>query len=65
MKDFWKVIARMALPLLRAAGEAKKEEDANATGPDDAIGASLVYAADLLDALASNKDLPKAPEVLR
>ena len=65
MKDFWKVLVRMALPLLRSAGEAKKAEDENTTGKDDATGASLVYAADLLDALLGNKELPKAPEVLR
>ena len=27
MKGYWKLIAGMALPLLRSAGEAKKQED--------------------------------------
>jgi len=65
MKDWWKTIVRMALPLLRSAGEAKKAEDDNTTGTDDAIGVSLVYAADLLDALVSGKTLPKAPSILK
>ncbi len=65
MKDWWKTIVRMALPLVRAAGESKKAEDENTTGKDDMIGVSLVYAADLLDALVSGKDIPKAPSVLR
>lgn len=65
MKNWWKTLVKMALPLLRSAGEEKKAEDENSTGKDDAIGVSLVYAADLLDALVSNKPLPKAPEVLR
>ena len=65
MKNYWKILIRMALPLLRSAGEEKKAEDENTTGKDDAIGVSLIYAADLLDALVSNKPLPKAPEVLQ
>lgn len=65
MKGYWKILVRMALPLLRSAGEEKKMEDTNTTGRDDALGTSLVYAADLLDALISNKDLPKAPDVLK
>ncbi len=65
MKKFWKVLIKMALPLLHSAGEAKKAEDENTTGKDDAIGVSLIYAADLLDALISDKPLPKAPDVLR
>ena len=65
MKNYWKILIRMALPLLRSAGEEKKAEDENTTGKDDAIGVRLIYAADLLDALVSNKPLPKAPEVLQ
>lgn len=61
----WKLFIRMALPLLRAAGEAKKAEDSNTTGKDDLIGVSMVYAADLLDALVSDKTPPKAPSELR
>lgn len=62
----WKLFIRMALPLLRAAGESKKNEDENTTGRDDVIGVSMVYAADLLEALVSDKPvLPKAPDVLR
>jgi hypothetical protein len=60
----WKIFIRMALPMLRIAGENKKAEDENTTGKDDLIGISLIYAADLLDALLSNKEIPKAPKVL-
>jgi len=63
--NWWKIIVRSALPLVRAAGEAKKAEDTNTTGKDDLIGVSLCYAADLLDALIADKAPPKAPEALR
>ena len=65
MKNYWKILVKMALPLLRSAGEEKKAEDENTTGKDDAIGVSLIYAADLLEALVSNKELPKAPKELK
>jgi len=61
----WKFFAKMASLYLRQAGEAKKAEDSNMTGKDDIIGASMVYAADLIDAIVDDKPLPKAPEVLR
>jgi hypothetical protein len=65
MKDYWKILARMAVPFIRSAGEAKKAEDENNTGRDDLIGVSLVYAADLLESLVANRDVPKAPQSLR
>ena len=65
MKNYWKILVRMAVPFIRSAGEAKKAEDENTTGKDDLIGVSLCYAADLLDALANDKDAPKAPAELR
>jgi hypothetical protein len=65
MKDMWKFFVMPAIGYLRAAGEAKRAEDPNDTGKDDAIGASLIYAADLLTALLTGKDLPKAPAALR
>lgn len=61
----WKMLVRLLVPLLRMAGEGKKAEDANTTGRDDLIGVSLVYAADLLDALAADREIPKAPTALR
>ena len=65
MKDWWKVIARMAIPLVRTAGVAKENEDANTTGQDDLIGLSLVYAADLLQSLIDGTEVPKAPAALK
>lgn len=65
MKNFWKILIASLLPTLRVIGEMKKAEDSNTTGKDDAQGAAFVFAADLLEALASGKELPKAPEVLR
>lgn len=61
----WKIILMSILPTLRVLGEMKKSEDANTTGKDDAQGVAFIFAADLLDALASGKELPKAPDVLR
>jgi hypothetical protein len=62
----WKMWLRMVLPMLRMAGESKKAEDENTTGKDDLIGTSLVYAADLLDAILADKPkLPKVPDALK
>lgn len=61
----WKMWTQMAIPALRNAGLAKKNEDANNTGKDDIIGSTLVYVADLLDALISDSELPKAPAFLK
>jgi hypothetical protein len=65
MKNYWKILINMALPLLRAAGEAKQAEDENTTGKDDLIGLAMVFAADLLDAIVKDKPLPKAPKALQ
>jgi hypothetical protein len=65
MKGFWVILIQMALPMLRAAGVQKKAEDGNDTGKDDAIGVSLIYAADLLESLVTNQPLPKAPDALK
>lgn len=64
MKDLWKYFAKMAIPMIEAAGEAKKAEDENTTGRDDLIGSGLVYAAQILQAIISGKEIPKAPAVL-
>ncbi|HRH40416.1 MAG TPA: hypothetical protein PKY82_02140 [Pyrinomonadaceae bacterium] len=61
----WKMWVSMAIPAIRNAGISKKNEDANNTGRDDIIGSSLIYIADLLEAILSDKELPKAPSVLR
>lgn len=61
----WKTILRWAMPMLRAAGEDKKAEDENSTGKDDAQGIAMVFAADLIEAIVTNKPLPKAPKELR
>ena len=65
MKSFWKILIASLLPTLRIIGEMKKNEDANNTGRDDAEGAAFTFAADLLEALATGKQLPKAPDVLK
>lgn len=61
----WKTILRWTMPMLRMAGEDKKNEDSNSTGKDDAQGIAMVFAADLVEAIVLNKPLPKAPDVLR
>ena len=61
----WRILVKWALPMLRMAGESKKAEDGNSEGRDDLIGVSLIYAADLLDAILSDKpNIPKAPQIL-
>lgn len=65
MKDWWRVIAGMAIPLVRMAGVQKQNEDIGTSGKDDLIGTSLVYAADLLDWIVNNKKQPAVPESLR
>jgi hypothetical protein len=61
----WKMFAGMAVPFIRAAGVSKENEDANTTGRDDLIGMSLVYVADLLQALIDDKpELPTPPAAL-
>lgn len=67
MKDYWKIIVRMAVPLIRAAGEAKKAEDPNTSGKDDLIGMGLVFLADFAEWLIAGGEgpAPKAPAVIR
>jgi hypothetical protein len=43
MKNWWKVLVGMVIPIVEAAGEAKKAEDDNDTGTDDVIGEGLIY----------------------
>lgn len=61
----WKVFLKVLLPLIHEIGEQKKAEDENTTGRDDIEGAAFVFAADLLEALATGKKLPKAPDALK
>lgn len=61
----WKGLLKALLPMIREIGEQKKAEDENTTGLDDAQGVAFVFAADLLEALATGKQLPKAPDVLK
>lgn len=63
MKNWWKTILQMALPLVRAAGQAKRDEDENNTGTDDLIGYSLIYLADLGAAIISG-DAAKIKDAL-
>jgi hypothetical protein len=62
----WKFFVRMALPMLRMAGEEYKNRDDNNTGKDDLIGTSLVYAADLVEAaIAEKPKMPAVPNALK
>ena len=61
----WKMLVRMALPMIEMAGEHFIEQDENDTGKDDMIGQSLLYAAKLLKSVLSGKEPPKAPEILQ
>jgi hypothetical protein len=62
--QWWKILANMAIPAIRGAGEAKKAEDVNTTGKDDIIGTGLVFAADLLNAFVNHVPIPKVPDSL-
>ncbi len=57
----WKILVTLGTAYLRAAGEAKKAEDTNTTGKDDATGVIMVFAADVTDALVLGRKLPKIP----
>lgn len=63
MKNWWKVLLKMALPLLRGAGEDYREQDENDTGKDDLIGYTLIYIADLGTAVLTG-DTSKIKAVL-
>ena len=65
MKDWWKVLARMALPMIRMSGEQFKTKDENTTGQDDMIGLGLVFCADFIEAVINGTPVPKAPAVLK
>lgn len=54
----WKVFALMAIGMLKSAGIAKVNEDDNDTGSDDLIGNGLVYAAQFLEWLLSDRAKP-------
>lgn len=64
MFKWWRILANMAIPAVRGAGEAKKAEDANTTGKDDIIGICLVFCSELLDALVNGKPIPPVPEAI-
>lgn len=61
----WKMLLLFALPMLKAAGQAKIDEDANSTGKDDIQGEAMMFAAKLIEAIALGKELPKAPKSLQ
>ena len=60
--SYWKILLMMGVAQLRQAGVSKKAEDDNNTGKDDAIGAIMVFAADIVEALVLNKVLPQIPK---
>jgi hypothetical protein len=45
MKDWWKIILRLAIAQAEAAGQEYQDKDDNDTGTDDVIGDGLVYLA--------------------
>lgn len=61
----WRFFVRMALPLIRMAGEDYKSQDTNTTGRDDMIGLGLVFAADFIEAAINGTPLPKPPAELK
>jgi hypothetical protein len=63
----WKFFAIMAAGMVRSAGFAKQAEDENTTGKDDILGQGLVYAANLLEWLATGMagNKPTAPDALK
>lgn len=61
----WQFFVRMALPMVRMAGEEYKNRDSNSVGKDDLIGVSLTYAADIIEAVISDKPVPKVPQALK
>lgn len=60
----FRMLLGFVLPMIRQAGEMYKAQDSNDTGQDDMIGASLIYAADILHAVVNHNPVPRAPEVL-
>lgn len=61
----WKFFAEIGVMYLRKGAKYWRKKDANNTGKDDALGVALDYAADLVDAVLEEKELPKAPAELR
>lgn len=64
MKTLWMVLLAMALPLAKAAGIQKINEDENNTGKDDIIGISILYGVSLFEAIVNGKEVPMAPKEL-
>ena len=61
----WKFFVRMAIPMIENAGEMYCDKDDDTAGRDDMIGQSLLYVAKLLTAIMADKELPKAPAILK
>jgi hypothetical protein len=52
-------------PYLGATGQALVDLDEDTNGAEDFAGALLIYAAEVIGAVANNGDLPEFPEVLK
>lgn len=65
MEFSWKFFVRMAIGPIASAGSYFVNKDSNEVGQDDLIGKTLLYVADILNALVIDKPAPKAPEFLR
>ena len=61
----WKMLVKFVTPLIRIAGIKKVNEDDNNVGKDDAAGITLIFLADLAEALAGDKPLPAVPATYR
>lgn len=61
----WKILAKLGIVYFETAADEYKNKDDNDTGKDDLAGISLQYAADLMKAVLSGKQPPKAPAELR
>lgn len=61
----YKMFIRMAIPMIENAGETYVAKDDNVSGRDDLIGQSLLYVAKLLSAIIADKEIPKAPAILK
>ncbi len=59
-----KLILAMALPMLKVIGEQLKALDPDDEGQDDLAGASIIYAAEVTEAVEKKAAIPFPPDIL-